>query len=462
MLTRPKVRRFMLLLVAVVLASHCACRALAQTSDPTLNALIKKGLLTEQEAKAALAEREEQAKKATLTDKNIRVFWKDGLNFESGDKKFKGKFGGRIDLDAAVFSEDSDVRSIPGIGDIPAGTEFRRARLSLEGEYRFSAPAFYKVELDFAEADVAFKDVYLGLSEIPAVGKFQAGHFKEPSSLEGLTSSRFLMFLERSLPVEAFWPERNTGIMLANTLFNERTTWALGGFTSTELRAGVDGGTPLDSDYRVVGRLTGLPFYDAESKGARFLHLGVSGTVVGPENGVVRFRSRPEAHLAPRLVDTGNIAADNQFLLGTEALFVWGPFSLQGEYFYTWLDRTTADTAQFSGYYVAGSWFITGEHRTYKASTATIDRLSPKHSLSFDDGGLGAWELAVRYSSLDLNDSGITGGRLNDITGGLNWYLNPNMKIQFNYVYSMLDRTVSGVNHDGNAHSFQTRLHVDF
>lgn len=191
-------------------------------------------------------------------DNEVHLFWKNGLSFETNDKKkFKGKLSGRVQLDAAAFSEDSKLESVPGIGDIPAGTEFRRARLSLEGEYVASVPGFYKIELDFAEVDVAFKDVYLGLADIPAVGKIQVGHFKEPSSLEELSSSRFLTFKERATPVEAFWPERNTGILSGNAAFNNRAKWAVGGFTSTELRAGVDGGQPLDSDYRVVGRLTG-------------------------------------------------------------------------------------------------------------------------------------------------------------------------------------------------------------
>lgn len=396
-------------------------------------------------------------------DHEIKWFWKNGLSFETGDKKtFKGKLGGRVQLDLASFSEDDDVESVPGIGDLPAGVEFRRVRLALEGEYAASLPAFYKVELDFAEAEVAFKDVYLGLADLPGVGSIRVGHLKEPSSLEGLTSSRFLTFLERAAPVEAFWPERNTGIALGNAVLAGRATWSLGAFTSTELRGGVENGQPLDSDYRVVGRLTGLPFYDEDANGARLLHVGVSGTFAAPENGQVRFRSRPEAHLAPRFVDTGVIGADHHYLLSAEAAWVWGPWSLQGEYFHNWVDRPRGGTAEFSGYYVAGSWFLTGEHRNYKTAAAAFDRLSPRRNLSLDPAGFGAWELAVRYSHLDLNDAGIQGGELRDLTGGVNWYLNPNMKLQFNYVYSLLDRTVAGVNHDGHAHIFQTRWHVDF
>lgn len=394
-------------------------------------------------------------------DHEIKWSWKNGLSFETGDRRtFKGKLGGRLQLDLASFSESQALESAPGIGDLPAGVEFRRVRLALEGEYAASLPAFYKVEMDFAEAEVAFKDVYLGLADLPAIGTIRAGHFREPSSLEGQTSSRFLTFLERAAPVEAFWPERNTGVALGNAVLDGRATWSLGAFTSTELRGGVENGQPLDSDYRIVGRLTGLPFYDAN--GARLLHVGVSGTFAAPEKNQVRFRARPEAHLAPRFVDTGVIGADRHYMLNAEAAFVWGPWSLQGEYFYNWVDQPLAGTAEFSGYYVAGSWLLTGEHRNYKTAAAAFDRLSPKRNLSLHSTGFGAWEVAVRYSHLDLNDAGIRGGDLRDLTGGVNWYLNPNMKLQFNYVYSLLDRTIAGVNYDGHAHIFETRWHVDF
>jgi len=447
-------------LVTVGALTSVAClTAQAQTSDPTLNALVKKGVLTEAEAKAALAEKEKGKK-----DSDVRVFWKDGLNFESADKKFKGKLGGRLDIQMAGFSEDADVRSVTGIGDIPAAVEIRRARLALEGEYASSTPSFYKVEADFASAGAAdeprfsLKDVYLGLSSVPYVGTIQAGHFKEPIGLELLTSSRFLTFVERSAPIEAFAPERNTGVMLYNNAFEERMTWAVGAFTDV----GDSASGTMDSDFRIDGRLSGLPWYDEEAKGSRFLHLGVSGSYINPQNDAARYRSRPEAHLAPRFVDTGTFAADHGYLFGGEAALVCGPFSVQAEYLQTWVDTPAAGRVSFNGFYAAASYFLTGEHRAYRRSNGTFDRLRPKKNFSFGEGGLGAWEVAARYSHLDLDDSPVSGGKLDNVTGGLNWYLNPNMKIQFNYVYSMLDRTVGGVNHDGETHIVQAMLHVDF
>jgi phosphate-selective porin OprO/OprP len=287
------------------------------------------------------------------------------------------------------------------------------------------------------------------------VGGVRVGHFKEPMGLELLTSSRHLTFMERSLATEAFAPERNTGVMIGNHAFNESLNWALGGFTDV----GDSGDGPIDSNFRVTGRVSGSPWY--EEDGRRLLHLGASGSYIDPEEDV-RFRSRPESHLAPRFVDTMVIPSDHTWLTGAEAALVLGPLSLQAEYLRTWVDTMSSGTAVFDGYYVAGSWFITGEHRNYRRSSGTFDRIRPHRNFSLTDGGLGAWEVAVRYSSLDLNDAGINGGCLSDITAGLNWYLNPNMKLQFNYVHAMLDRTVAGVNHDGTAHIVQGRVHVDF
>ena len=439
--------------VAIIACVGAPIHVHAQTPDPALNALVKKGILTEKEAKDALAEAQAQAKSKPSGD--VRVSWKDGLAYQSADGLFKGKLGGRLHFDIAAFHEDDDVNAL--FGDIPAATEFRRARLSLEGEIGLAHPVFFKTEFEFATSDVQFKDVFFGIDKIPFVGRITAGHFKEPMGLEWMTSSRFLTFIERSAPVEAFGPERNIGLGFSNAKFNEHLTYAAGLFAETAESGKL---TTLDSNYRFTARVTGLPWYDEDAKGARLLHLGLSGSYIDPSDAGVRFRSRPEAHLAPRFIDTGTnspifAGSDHSCLVNAEAAVVFGPFSVQGEYYRTRVSAPNASPT-FDGFYLMASWFITGEHRAYKRSTGTFDRTVPSHNLT--DGGLGAWELALRYSATDLNDEGVNGGRLNDVTGGVNWYLNPNAKIQVNYVNAKVDR-VAG---EGTAHIFQGRFAVDF
>jgi phosphate-selective porin OprO/OprP len=436
------------LTTATLVASIMACGTAAtnvqgQTSNPALNALVKKGILTEKEAKDALAAAEADFKKKPGPD--VRVSWKDGLNFTSAGGLFKGKLGGRAQLDIASFKESDSAEA--RFGDIPTGVEFRRVRVSLEGEIGTALPMFFKTEYDFATSETQLKDVFVGIDKIPFVGRLQAGHFKEPLGLEVLTSSRFLTFMERATPMKAFLPERNIGVMASGAKLDEHLTYALGTFTDTG-----DSGkivSAIDSNYRVSGRVSGLPWYDEASKGGSLLHVGASASYIDP--GELRFRARPEAHLAPRFVDTGTnsaifAGADHQILAALETAVVLGPFSAQAEYVRTWVNAPGVSPT-FDWFYIFGSWFITGEHRNYRKSNGTFDRVVPHKS--FTDGGIGAWELALRYSHVELNDEGINGGRLNDITAGVNWYLNSNSKIQVNYVNAMVDRGVT----DGVARS---------
>jgi phosphate-selective porin OprO/OprP len=156
-------------------------------------------------------------------------------------------------------------------------------------------------------------------------------------------------------------------------------------------------------------------------------------------------------------VDTGTFSADNVNLVGAEAAAVWGPASLQAEYMIAMVDSSVANDPDFSGYYVQGSYFLTGEHRNYKASSGKFDRVKPNKNFMGDDGGPGAWQLAARYSHVDLDDGAINGGELDCVTAGVNWYLNPNTRVMLNYVYADSDKL-----YDGEANIFQTRFQIDF
>ena len=139
-------------------------------------------------------------------------------------------------------------------------------------------------------------------------------------------------------------------------------------------------------------------------------------------------------------------------LVGLEAAYVSSPFSVQGEYIFANAD--VASSANFRGYYAQASYFLTGEHRNYKPSEGAFSRVKPKENFK-SGGGPGAWEVALRYSGLDLDDNSITGGKLNDLTAGLNWYLNPNTRVMWNYVHADKD-------HVGNADMLMMRLQVEF
>ena len=381
---------------------------------------------------------------------SLQAFWKNGLRLTSADKAFDLKLGARIQNDWAVLAPDDDLQDAfsdrAGLG---TGTEFRRARIQMSGT--IYERLGFKVQYDFADSEVGFRDVFIDLYDLPAVGRLRIGHFKEPLSLEQITSSVNVTFMERSL-LDALVPGRETGFMLQNTALEERLTWAIGAFRDTDSDSG--NGFSSDPLYSITGRVTGLPWF--EDGGRRLLHLGVAFSQRFRDENPVRYASRPEAHLAPNFVNTGNFAADDVQIVNTELALVHGPFSVQGEYNRVFADGSGGSVGDpsFDAFYVQASYFLTGEHRPYKASEGAFDRVVPHQN--FDrEGGLGAFEVAARFSRIDLDSEGVSGGTLNDGTLGINWYLNPNVRFTFNYVLGRLE----GV---GWTNQAQSRFQVDF
>jgi phosphate-selective porin OprO/OprP len=444
------------LMVMILFCSPLAWAEEKSVSEEVLDILREKGEISEQKYNE-LKEKAEAEQKETS---EWKAYWKDGLWVERRDGKFKSRWGGRIMLDWATIDADSEFeQQLEAAGESPpldgTGVEFRRIRLFTDGLLYNTVG--YKVQLEFADG-VDLKDVYIQLVKVPYVGYVRVGHFKEPFSLEQLTSSKYITFMERALPVEAFTPSRNTGIGMGNNAFAERFRWDFGYFYEVEDDFG-DFFNDFDND-QITARVAGQPWYHDET---HLLHLGLGYTHLfrDDNDNTLRFRTRPETHITDtRLVNTGSFFADNANKLNPEAAFVFGPFSVQGEYFWVNTDASDVDDPTFTGWYVFGSWFITGESRAYKQSSATFDRVKPKNNFSLKEPGWGAWELAARYSTIDLNDEDIQGGEEYNITGGLNWYLNPNTRIMFNYVYADL-KNRAGVE-DDHINIFEARFQVDF
>ncbi len=353
------------------------------------------------------------------------------------------KTGGRIMNDWTWMSPDDDLKDVKG--NLVDGTEFRRVRFFTSGTLHGNID--FKLQFDFTGGDADLKDAYIGLStKCPLTGiplYLKAGHFKEPYSLENLTSSKYITFIERSLPI-AFAPSRNNGLQLSSASFNNRLTWAAGVFGE----ANDYGKGETEGGYTITARVTGLPMYTED--GEKLIHLGLSASSRNL-NSTKSYSSMPEVHLGPKYVDTGSFAANSILMLDVEGAVVLGPLSVQAEVFSTSVESETAGDPSFLGYYGTVSFFITGEHRAYK--TNAFDRVKP--NANFGDGGIGALELAVRYSGLNLEDAKIAGGELSDITVGLNWHLNPHSRVMVNYIRADLKDA-------GIANILSTRLQVDF
>ncbi len=375
------------------------------------------------------------------------------------------KLSGQLQTDTIWVGQDENNRA--KYQTIPDGAAFRRARLRAFGDY---GPSEYRVELDFAQAGrPTFLDVYAGLHDLPYVGRVRVGHFFEPFSLERYTNNRYTVFLERGLPDAPFAPARNLGVMADRAVLDQRATWAVGLFRTDSDAFGDDTGTNFQS--AVTGRITGLPYYDESSGGSRYLHVGLGYSIRGTKNDTVRFRSQPEARIGattpniPNFVDTGDIAAKWYQLLGFELAWTNGPLSFQGEYILTPVSTMNTGMVVFQSWYTTLSLFLTGEHRPYRRENGTFDRVIPKtdfFSQKPDGGwgfGPGAWELALRLSHLDLDNGAVRGGRLTDLTVGVNWYLNPYLRVTANYIHAA-PQADNG--NPGRANIYGLRMGYDF
>ncbi len=370
---------------------------------------------------------------ATPAPETMRAYFKKGFNFETADGNFKLNVGGRAQIDWNVSDPGGAVKREFHLHGSDTGVEFRRARLAIGGLVYGNID--FKFEYDFADGTAAAKDVYIGMSKVPLVQYVRVGHFKEPFSLEELTSDDFTTFQERAT-MNAFVPSRNNGIAVMPAFLDQRMTAQVGAFRETD-NSGRGFGS--DQQYNVTARVTGLPWYDA---GEHMLHLGVSYTHKFRSNDDIAFAQRPEAHLFPvNLVNTQKLECDGVDALNPELALALGPVFLQAEYTRAFVAQVHETDPRFAAFYIEGSYFLTGESRTsfYRKQFGYFERVIPNHDFSIDGKHWGAWQLAARFSRIDLDSESVHGGTLDDVTAAVNWYLNPNTKIIVNYVWAHLE-----------------------
>jgi phosphate-selective porin OprO/OprP len=400
----------------------------------------------------------------------VDVRWKEGLHLGYHYKDiFSLELGGLLSVDGGYIDANQVLENAYPTLQEWTGV-LRYARFNLVATFYKTIEA--KIEYDFANQDQVnihpqFLDLWIASKKkIPVFGYITVGNMKEPFSLEELTSSATITFMERSLPTNIFSPSYNWGSKLNNTALHERINWAAGIYWNTQNLNNVYKGGDLKDQfntangYSLAARVTGLPWY--EEGGKRLLHLGVSYNFrarnLNKNGGEEKFSTRPESYLTDeKLVDTGSIAATRSNLINGELAWVWGPFSLQGEYFHAFTNGQ--GNPNFWGYYIYASFFLTGEYRSYDTSKGVFTSIKPKQNFNPFKGGWGAWEIAARYSRINLNSHGIYGGKEENVTIALNWYLHPNLRLMFNYIRVNADNSTVD---DGRANIFQSRFQVAF
>jgi phosphate-selective porin OprO/OprP len=367
-----------------------------------------------------------------------------GVVIESKDGESSFALGGRVHVDAGWFDNDGD-------SDSGNATEVRRARIELDG--KINRVWEYSFGVDFGDGKVALKSTYVSYVGFANLA-LNAGNWKEPFSLEELESSNYITFMERAA-VNVLAPGRNPGVGV--DAWGDHWTLGGGAFGEGDDDVHDDG---VDGSYGFVGRGTFAPWTDA----GRVLHFGAASEYrLYDDDAEVSFDEKWDTHLADEpLVDTGDIiGVDDIVRMGAEVGGVYGPLTAQAEWLGARVDRDDgAPTLLFQGWYVFGAWTLTGESRRYKANRGRFDGIDPDRPVG--SGGWGAWQLALRYSELDLNDEDIEGGQQDVLSVGLNWYALRNLRFMANWI-KVLELDRSGAPEDGAEPSvFQVRSQVNW
>ncbi len=398
--------------------------------------------------------------------------------FASGDGQFTASLRGIFQLDAALYDQDgagplatdprrgsfNDAVENDHARDLNDGTNFRRARLGIEGK---AFGAFdYNFLYDFGGSGIeeagkissAWIQYTFTGGRTPV--RLRVGAYGPVSSLEDGASNSSSLFPERASVAELVRGIAGGDGRTAIGLSANGDRWSLGGtFTGNVVAT-----QTFDEQLGFIGRATYVP-----AKGYDWTtHIGVNANLVlkpaagGPDvpGGAarnIRLRDRPELRVdLTRLVDTNNIDADGLRAIGLEAAAQKKNLFVQGEYFKIDVERRASalPDPDFSGWYVQGGWIVTGGARRYSTSNAGFD--GPRVTKPFDmkKGQWGEIELAARYSYLDLNykeGSGallpvgaIRGGEQTIWSLGVNWYLNNVVTLEAAYRNVSVDRLSPG------------------
>lgn len=293
------------------------------------------------------------------------------------------------------------------------GSEVRRLRAGFGGN--LTSAWEYRIEYEFAPDEPEVKDVYFRYTGF-ANTRITLGNFKVFSSLDELTSSNNTTFNERSL-ANAFDTQRRTA--LGYQTWGDQFSFSAATYTHE----------PNNLE-RGTGNAARFIYHPTLANGA-LLHLGVNASIENPDDNTARLRSRPEMHQDDhRIVDTGTLKnVDDLRKLGLEAAYTKERFSAQGEYIRKSIKRDGASDHSFDGYYAYVSYFLTNDTRPYTNSEGIFGTVAPASDT-------GAWEIAARFSDLDLNDGTISGGQADAITLAVNYYMTRDLRFQANYVFT--------------------------
>lgn len=487
--------------VAIAVAAVCASLSApvyANDSKALLDLMLKKGVITQKDydefVEATKDAEENKAFKEQRLDQDVSkavkymqknafngIVRSNGVGLESADGNFTVNLTGRVHFDTRMIDSDfargdsNDKDS----GTLADNFEVRRARIGVTGT--LFKDIGYEVVTNAVGSSANLVDTAFINYGFNKAAQVRFGRFKQPFSLEELTSSNNIDFMERSY-VNQLVPTKKLGAML-HGIPADGFTYALSVYQNDFGQAVANGGTEAG------GRVT-ANFSQLTGSTDTVMHFGLAGTsgeasVVpttsssgGKSTTATLLSFRSEARGMGNVVrvrQAGEAAGKDGFsapspssttisrdLIGLEAALAFDAFKFQAEAIEAKISATNYANSTLSGkakaYYVEAVYNVTGEKWAENYSNGAFGGLKIKQNFNPSTGGTGAWQVGVRYSAFDASDvwNNATSEKLgsekgNTVTLGLTWFINPNARIMLNYAMTKFDRPFQAVDLDTGA-----------
>ncbi|MBP8245444.1 MAG: porin [Phenylobacterium sp.] len=383
----------------------------------------------------------------------------------SSDGKFSATLHGVMQLDTARYDQDDRLPAAVTARDLSSGANFRRARIGVDGKVFGNFD--YNILFDFggsgAEDSGRVQEMWVQYSGLKPL-RFRIGAFAPPLGLADAASTNGSLFPERPAAADIARGLGGGDTRIGAGVIGSGDHWFASAIATGPLVQSLNSGATgfnapvFDEQQGYALRFAGVPLHGSDWR----IHVGANASAVAQPSDLgpaaanryaLQLRERPELRVdGARLVDTGQIDAKGARAYGLELAGQKQNLLVEGEYFDFSVARRNAAAGvadpSFKGWYVQGGYLLTGERRKYNTSTAAFDAPGVDKPFDPSNGQWGAWELAARYSTVDLNyaennlvaANRVRGGEQDIWTVGVNWFPNPAVKFMLDYYDVSVDR----------------------
>jgi phosphate-selective porin OprO/OprP len=351
---------------------------------------------------------------------------------------------------AGYAPDDTTVRQVDSTNsELKSGFDVRDFRVLMSGQLKTKRTITWKIGLMY---DGDKKSWFLRESGVMIATPEIWGHLFIGRTKEGISLSKVMNgyageSVERHMALDPI-PILADGVKWLGYLPKQRILWNIGIYADWLSK---DQGFSTYS-WQFASRVAWLPIHSEEKKTT--LHIGGNFRIGQPKDDSIRLKSRPESNIAPFFIDTGTFSSNQGTIVGGEIYYTTGPWMFASEYYWHTFNSSEKSNPVFNGGEIMATYSFTGSTRPYTTIGGIYTFVPVKKSVF--EGGIGEIEGVIRYSTFDLADGPVQGGKFWKITPMVNWYMSTALRFELAYGYGVLDR----FNAEGATHFVQTRIMI--